>query len=383
MQDGRSVFSLGLSISLTALVLGCGGAPAHLDTAKTDTLPAKTDTSPAAPARSEEATNAGGEEGDGDAEKKPALSFAALRTAVLACPVDDSGEIDTSCPGYDQWFDSEAPAFEGGKANGDLLKMLGSQDAKERRLATERLRSTLVDHLDAKTADSVLDAAEKERDETVAKWMALLVGEQPLAKVGKLDRAITIAKAHPLAVYTEDFLFNAAGENRDPKLFAYAQEASKSKNSALRNAAIEVFTKFAADVPAEACQALDGYRTETDSFTRDRAIYNMAGLGQCAPYAGKVIDYLGKVELKKGLGFTVGQTLKLFCSRAEPTPAQKERLNKAARRIVEAKDVSGTTRGYALEAVVGCDPKGGPAFAAKFKNDPNKDLASEAAKLAK
>lgn len=386
MQDARLVFSLGLSISLTALVLGCGGAPANLDTAKTDTKPATTDTKPDAPAKGEEATNAGGEDGedgDGDGEKKPALSFAALRTAVLACPVDDSGEIDTSCPGYDQWFDTEAPAFEGGKANGELLKMLGSQDAKERRLAAERLRSTLVDHLDAKTADAVLDAAEKERDETVAKSMALLVGEQPLAKVGKLDRAITIAKAHPVEDYTGDFLFHAADENRDPKLFAYAQEASKSKNSTLRNAAISVFTKFAADVPAEACKALDGYRTETDSFVRDRAIYNMAGLGKCAPHADKVIDYLGKVELKKELSFTVGQALKSFCSQKEPTPAQKERLNKAARRIVEAKDVSSNTRGYALEAVVGCDPKGGPAFAAKFKNDPNKDLAGRAANLAK
>lgn len=381
MQEGRLCFSLGLSILLSAPLWGCGGAPAHPDAAKPDNKSATTETKAEGSATSEQAANEAGEEGE--EEKKPVLSFAALRTAVLACPVDENGEFDSSCPGYEQWFDFDAPAFADGKANGDLLKMLGSTDAKERRLATERLRNALVDHLDAKTADVVLDAAEKERDETVAKWMALLVAEQPLAKVGKLERAIAIAKAHAVAEYTEDFLFHAAGENRDPKLFAYAQEASKAKSSSLRNAAIEVFTKFASDTPNEACKALDGYRAETDSFTRNRAIYNMATIGACAPYADKVIDHLGKVDLKKDTGFTVGESLKKFCLRAEPTPTQKTRLAKAARRIVEAKDVSGTTRGYALEAVVGCDPKGGPAFAAKFKNDPNKDLASEAAKLAK
>ena len=382
MQDGRLFFSLGLSISLTALLWGCGGAPAHLDTAKQDNKPATTNAKSDAPAIGEEATDAtSGEEGD--EEKKPVLTFAALRTAVLACAVEENGEIDTNCPGYEQWFDLDAPAFADGKANGELLKMLTSQDAKERRLGTERLRNALFERLDAKTADLVLDAAEKERDETVAKWMALLVAEQPLTKVDKLERAIAIAKAHPVQAYTEDFLFHAATENRDPKLFAYAQEISKSKNSSLRNAAIEVFTKFASDIPAEVCQALDGYRTETDAFTRNRAFYSMAGIRQCAPYADKVIDYLGKVDLKNGLSFAVGETLKLFCSRPEPTPAQKGRLTKAARRIVEAKGSSSTTRGYALEAVVACDPKGGVAFAGKFKNDPDKDLAGQAAKLAK
>jgi len=381
MQHSRLILSFSLSFSLLALISGCGGTAPNPNTAKVDPKPAPTNSKPQGDASGEETANAESQE-DGE-EKKPVLSFAELRTAVLACPANERHEVEGDCPGAEQWFDSETPAFENGKANGELLKMLASQDPKERLVATQKLRTTLSEHLDAKSADIVLDAAEKERDESVLTWTALLVSEQPLAKVGKLDRAIAIAKAHPVDGYREDFLFQAAGENRDPKLFAYAQEARKAESESLRNAAIGVFIEFARDNPAESCKVLDAYRTDPSALARDNAIENMARISQCLPYADKVIDYLGKVELKKDLGYQTVRSLGTFCSRKEITPAQKDRITKAAQRITGGKDVPGHIRAYALETAVVCDSKGGPAFAAKFKNDPNKDLAKAAAKHAK
>jgi hypothetical protein len=374
-------FSLFLSISIAALVAGCGGGssqsvqPVQPDTAKTAAKP--TAESPASEDGAAGEQDAEAEEGD-----KPAASFATLRAGVLACPTDEDGEIDTDCEGYTQWNDAEA-TFEGGKANPDLVRMLGSKDAKERRLGAEKLRGTLDENLDVKTADAVLDAAEKERNEKCIGALADLAGGLDLVKVGKLDRAIAISKAHPVPEYAEKFVFFVGTANRDPKLVAYAVEVKKAESASMRNAALQLLSDLAGDYPADTCKVINDLRADKDKFVANRALSELARRGKCVAFVDKLLDSLSTVDVKKDVNQNVGYALDYLCVRKDLTPAQRERANKAARRISEATAVHSNTRYYTLSAVMRCDPANGAAFVSKFKTDKNATLAGRAAELTK
>jgi hypothetical protein len=300
----------------------------------------------------------------------------------MACPTDEDGAFDSSCEGYAQWLE-ESPAFEGGKANPDLVRMLGSQDAKERRLAAEKLRLTLdEENVDAATADAVLNAAEKERDEKLVPALAELASGLNLVKTGKLDRAIAISKAHPDDQYAEAFLFSVGHVNRDPKVVAYGVEVSRNKSSRLRNAALDLLTDVARDFPAETCKEINALRSDKDAFVANRATSSLAS-SKCPAYVDKLLDTLSAVDVKKDVDQRMGFALNDLCANKDLSPAQRSRANKAARRISEAPAVHTNTRFYTLSAVMRCDPENGAAFVSKYKNDKDATIAKRAAELTK
>ncbi|MDI1447038.1 hypothetical protein [Polyangium sp. 6x1] len=375
MHQGR--FSLALVISIAALAAGCGAStppPASADAAKA--APKSETPAPEGEATAEAPPS---EEGEGEAEP-PEPSFAELRKAAMACAAEEDGSLD-NCEAFDQWIDAEQ-AFENGKANPELLKMLGSQDAKERRVAAEKLIQTLNEETtDAAKADAVLNAAEKERDENLAKLFGRFVGGLPLVKVGKIDRAITIAKAHPVSDYTEAFLFAVASDNRDPKVVAYAIEASKHTSSSLRSLALHTLGELAPHFPAETCKVLNGLRADKDNFVKNRAAERLAAVDACASFTDKLLADLAAVDVKKDVNQDLGIALQKICKRSDLTPAQRSAGSKAARRITEAPAVHTNTRYYTMAAVIGCDPKDGMAYVAKYKNDKDKTIAGRAAEL--
>ncbi|MDI3288295.1 hypothetical protein [Polyangium sp. 15x6] len=379
MLEGR--FSLALVLSIAALAAGCGAStppPASADTTK---AAPKSET--AAPEGEAAAEAPPSEEGEGDAEP-PEPSFAELRKAAMACTPDENGSLD-DCEALRQWLDAEQ-AFENGKANPELLKMLGSQDPKERRVAAEKLNQTLnEDTADAAQVDAVLDAAEKERDENLVDLFGRFVGGLPLVKVGKIDRAIAIAKAHPVSDYTDAFLRTVGfgGTNRDPKVVAYAIEASKEASSSRRAYGLNALGDLAPHFPDEACKAINALRADKDDFVKSRASERIASISKCASFTDELLDDLSTVDVKKNVSFEMGMALQKVCKRSDLTPAQRKKGSKAARRLTDATTVHGNTRSYAMEAVIGCDPKDGPAYVAKFKNDKDKTVAARAAELSK
>jgi len=378
MHVGR--FSLALVLSIAALATGCGGStpPPVSDATK---APAKSEAPSPAPEGEAAAEAPPSEEGEGDAEP-PEPSFAELRKAVMACSVGEDASLD-DCEAFRQWNDAEQ-AFENGKANPELLKMLGSQDPKERRVAAEKLNQTLnEDTADAAKVDAVLDVAEKERDENLVELFGRFVAGLPLVKVGKIDRAITIAKAHPVSEYTDAFLRTVGfgSTNRDPKVVAYAIETSKAASSSRRAYALNALSDLAPYFPDEACKVINALRADKDDFVKSRASERIASISKCASFTDKLLDDLSTVDVKKNVSFEMGMALQKVCKRTDLTPAQRKKGSKAARRLTDATTVHGNTRSYAMEAVIGCDPKDGPAYVAKYKNDKDKTVAGQAAAL--
>ncbi|HVK71442.1 MAG TPA: hypothetical protein VM694_43615, partial [Polyangium sp.] len=300
MHAGR--FSLALVLSIAALATGCGGStpPPASDATK---APAKSE-APAPAAEGEaEAEAPPAEEGEGDAEP-PEPSFAELRKAVMACPVGEDVSLD-DCEAFQQWKDAEQ-AFENGKATPELLKMLGSQDPKERRVAAEKLDQTLnEDTADAATVNAVLDMAEKERDENLVELFGKLVGGLPLVKMGKLDRAIAIAKAHPGSDYANGFLriVGFGATNRDSKVVAYAIEASKAASASRRAYALNALSDLAPYFPDEGCKAINALRADKDDFVKSRASERIASISKCASFTDKLLDDLSTVDVKKNVSF--------------------------------------------------------------------------------
>ena len=379
MHQGR--FSLSLVLSIAALVAGCGGAPTAPPDGAADATkaPAKSE----APAPTPEGEAAAEDPAEGEEAEPPAPSFAELKKAAMACPAsEDDGSLD-GCEAFTQWHDQEK-AFENGKADPELLKMLASAEPKERRLAVGKLLQTLTEEtLDAKKADAVLDAAEKERDENLAKELGRLVGGLLLVKVGKLDRAITIAKAHPVADFGQEFLFAAGSTNRDAKLVAHAIAASKDKSSSLRNAALYYLAEVAPTFPAEACPVVNGLRADKVPFVANRATDKLAGISKCGAFTDKLLDSLSAVDVKKNVDADLATAMAKLCKRGDLTPAQRSRGNKAARRVVDTPSAGVNARFHALAAIVACDPEGGKTYIEKFTKDPSSHIANQAADLIK
>ncbi|TKC99675.1 hypothetical protein [Polyangium fumosum] len=378
MHVGR--FSLALVLSIASLAAGCGAStpPPASDATK---APAKSAAPAPAPEGEAAAEAPSSEEGEEEA-KPPEPSFAELRKAVMACSVGENGSLD-DCEAYQQWSDAEQ-AFENGKATPELLKMLGSQDPKERRVAAEKLDRTLTEETaDAAQVDAVLNLAEKERDENLVELFGRLVGGLPLVKVGKIDRAIAIAKAHPASDYTDGFLriVGFGSTNRDPKVVAYASEASKDASSTRRAYALNALSDLAPYFPDEACKVINALRADKDDFVKSRASERIASIGKCASFTDKLLDDLATVDVKKNVSFEMGMALQKVCKRSDLTPAQRKKGSKAARRLTDATTVHANTRSYAMEAAIGCDPKDGPAYVAKFKNDKDKTIAGQATAL--
>lgn len=366
------------SILLTALFLGCAGSTPPADTVGGKTNPKPTTTATEATAEGTEPAST--EEAEPSAPTGP--EFSVLRTAALACTVDEAGDFDRECEGYTNWS-SDQPAFADGKANKQLLGMLASKDVKERILAAEMLRVTLTDDLiDAASADTVLNAVEKEREETLTKTMAMLAGHLAIAKVKKLDRAIAIAKAHPLPDYAKEFVFYVGDFNADPKLVPYALEKSKDKSDSVRNAALQLLIKLVPVDAAVSCKAINELRDDKDDFVKNRAIDGLSVAG-CAAYTDKLLDSLAAVDVKKNVNQAVGYALRNICERSNLTPVQRDRASKAARRITDAKTVHSNTRFYTIAAVLKCDGEKGKEYVAKFKDDPDATMAGRARELLK
>ncbi|MDI1476699.1 hypothetical protein [Polyangium sp. y55x31] len=377
MHQGR--FSLALVFSIAALAAGCGASTPPPDAPDTTKATPKSETP--APEGEAAAEAPPSEEGEGDA-KPPEPSFAELRKAVMACTPDDNGVID-DCEAFRQWLDAEQ-AFENGKANPELLKMLGSQDPKERRIAAEKLGQTLHEETaSAANVDAVLDLAEKEREETLGDLFGRFVAGLPLVKVGKIDRAIAIAKAHPVTEYTDAFLRTVGfgSTNRDAKVVAYAIESSKAASSSRRSLALHALGDLAPYFPDDACKVINALRADKDDFVKSRAAERLASIDKCASFTDKLLDDLSKIDVKKTINFEMGIALQKVCKRTDLTPAQRSKGSKAARRITDAPAVNANTRTYTMQAIIGCDPKDGPAYVAKYKNDKDKTIAGQAAAL--
>ncbi|MDC3962028.1 hypothetical protein [Polyangium jinanense] len=379
MLKGR--FSPALVLSIAALAAGCGAStppPASADATKE--APKSETPAPGGEAAAEAPPS---EEGEGDAEP-PEPSFAELRKAAMACTPDENGSLD-DCEAFRKWLEAEQ-AFENGKANPELLKMLGSQDPKERRVAAEKLMQTLNEETaDAAKVDAVLGLAEKERDETLGDLFGRFVAGLPLVKVGKIDRAITIAKAHPVSDYTDAFVrvVGFGSTNRDPKVVAYGIEVSKDASASRRSLALNLLGDLAPYFPDETCKVINALRADKDDFVKNRAAERIASIAKCASFTDKLLDDLSTIDVKKNIGFETGMALEKICKRSDLTPAQRSKGSKAARRITDAPTVHTNTRSYTMAAIIGCDPKDGPAYVAKYKNDKDKTIAARAAELTK
>jgi hypothetical protein len=213
--------------------------------------------------------------------------------------------------------------------------------------------------------------------------MAELVAGFDLIKAAKVERAVAIARSHPVADFAETFLLHAGWSNRHQALLDYAIEASRSPSSSLRNAALQTASKHTADFAGDACKVVHALRADKDKFVSNRARTLLAEASGCGSYFDRLLDDLSAVKVGKDVDQSFGTALHALCRNKGLSDKQRERAAKAARRISEAKAVHANTRYYTLSAVIGCDPKEGPAFVARFKSDPDSTVAGRAVELTK
>jgi hypothetical protein len=357
-------------------LVGCGGAQAS---------PSAPSDHAAGPTKEKAPAKAGDAPSDAEAAEPPSASFEELRTAVMACPTDAEGDIESTCDAYTKW-NEESPAFAEGKSNAALMKMLQSSEPKVRLLAAEKLRVTLTTDetkIDAATVDTVLGVAEKERDERLITPLAELVAGLDLVKTEKVGRAIAVAKAHPNSTFAEGFMFSVGSVNHDKALVAYAVEGSSAKSSSVRNASLSLAASLVSDFPVEACKTIDRLRADKDHFVATRAASQLGRAGACSAHFDKLLDGLAAVDIKKDVDQNYGYAINDLCGNKSLTPKQRSKANKAARRISDAPAVKTNTRYYTLSAVMRCDPKDGPSYVAKWKSDKDTTIAQRAADLVK
>jgi hypothetical protein len=374
-QHTFSLRSLGLTALLSlASALGCGGATPKpvTDTPKTEPTAAAAAATAPTEAEAPEAEEA----------EAPAATFDQLQKEAMACDVDEDGAFDAnSCAAYTAWLDAEQPAFEGGKSNAALVKMLASSEPKARLLAAERLQLTLDEtNLDAATADALLAAAEKERQAQPARALAELIAGLDLAKIGKIERAVAVVKGNA-DLLAASYLVNAGPTNRDKALLAYVKEASASPSSYIRDAALQSAYYLTGDFGPEACKLVDAARADKDASIAGRATGLLADAKTCGAHFDKLLDSLSAVDVKKDVPTQFGVALQKLCGRKDLTDKQRTRAIKAAKRISDAAAAGANAKYYTLSAVMRCDPKDGKAYVEKFKNEKDKATADRAADL--
>ncbi len=206
-------------------------------------------------------------------------------------------------------------------------------------------------------------------------------------KVGKAERAVAIAKAHPNADFRELMLIDIGFFNRDKVLLAWAHDASKDPSERIRNGALWLASYHTELLPEDACKLVDAFRTDKNDFVKDSARNLLAEGRKCTAFYGKLLDDLGGVKLVKatpgkfGVHFSYGTALRAICGNPAIDDKVRAKALKAAKRFVETPGILSSVRQNALEAVGKCDPKGVKEYAAKFKDD--KDLASTVTELSK
>ena len=347
---------------LSLVCVACGSSPAV--PAKTEPTKEPAKTAEAAPEDVVKNNEDPGAEGSEDEPKVPAKSFAELQKAAMACTLDEAGSIVSDCEGFEAWT-AEQPAFDEGRANPQLLEMLASKDVKARILAAERLRMTFnEENLDEKNAERLFAAAEAEREPGAIKPMVDMITGQNLVKIGKTERAVAIAKAHPNADFREEMLLHIGFFNRDKVLVAWARDASKDPSGRIRNGALRLASYHTDLLPDEACKLVDGFRTDKDDFVKDSARTLLAEGRKCTAFYDKLLDDLGSVKLVKetpgkfGVHFSYGTALRAICGNPAIDEKVRAKAIKAAKRFVDTPGILSSVRENSIEAIGKCDPKG-------------------------
>jgi hypothetical protein len=302
---------------------------------------------------------------------------AALEKAV-ACNYEN-GAFDKECEGVKAW-DANSEL-----ANAELLELLSTDDTKARTLIAEKLSVQLTaDNADTESLTHVLEVAEKEKVDSIAKALAGAAAKIDLGKFGLLDRGIAIAKAHGVHGYQEIYANGLKSESEPDKVAAYAGELAKSEDKALRNAALRMYGNLKTTRPEAACTGLEALRADKEASLAHVATSELARESKCAPQHDGILTAFEALKLPKNPASAepfVGHAVEGICQNKDKTPAQRDRSLALAKQISETAAIQADTRSHTLSAVLACDPKGGPAFLKKFTKDKDATVAAQAKSL--
>ncbi len=313
-------------------------------------------------------------------DDKPAAAAPAKETKGLAAATNDPAVIAEvkkvlGCEWKHFGFSTRCEAFKAfrksdlvklGRADTTMVNLIEDADAKLRWLAARTLKqSGKTYESDAKLAERVVAAAEKEQDKLVAVKLARAIAEIDLEGTKLVDKVSTLAKDHEVEGFRAALVRSVLFRNRAVvKLYELIKGMAKTeKSDDVRSSAVEAFwIGTPSGKHAEVC-TLWREVAETDKVDKVAdAAMRLAGQAPNARCKGE-FDALLAIAEKKAKGGTVKSSDVAFAVkyifRHKDTPAAQKKKSIAIAKILLANDANkGMARGAAMRFVGKEDPKG-------------------------
>lgn len=292
---------------------------------------------------------------------------------ILECEWKRFGFSSSKCEAFKAFNKSDM--IKRGRADATMVNLLEDDDSKVRWLAARTLKMHGKTYEgDPKLAARVLTAAEQEKDEQVAVKMMGAVADMDLVGTKLADRAIALAKSHPVEEARAELVHSVLFKNRDSnELYEFVKATAKeAKEDKIRRAAVRAFwVGTPRDKTEEVCKLwLDVAQNDASDDVAGVAMR----LAAQNPNARCEAQYDGLLELaeskaKEGKVKTsdVAFALRYIHGQKKASDAHKKRALSIAKILLENEANKDMARADALRLLGKEHPKG-KAMAKKYKD---------------
>ncbi len=347
------------TVSLTALLLlaACGGAAEK---------PAESASGPAvsaAPAAAAAAPAAA----PGARDPK----IAELAKAALACKFEDES-FDDECPAYKAWSEEET-LFEEGHGDDTILSMLGDPELKVRLLAAEKdITEAYWENGDR--VKTLVALGKAEQNEKLSQKLGMLASTVDWQKHGMGDALKDLAR-HAPQPFRRALAYHLNASFQTPIVVEVDQILIEDPDQHVADTAVEGLGHGHTTEPL--CALLKAQMIRND-FRHSTALWAGSSV-KCAGMKEVVAAELAKriadpSHVTRETGWDYIRAARNVC-RAESPEVQKKGFE-LAKKLIDVKITDVQTRRHAVDTVVECDPKAGPALLGTLLKD--KDIGKDA-----
>ncbi len=314
-------------------------------------------------------------------EKNAASPVVQLAEKVVKECKWERGWFDSDCKVYDEWGDKREEQRDDGKADADLVSLLGDERPAMRYLGAASLSGSGEKYkTDPGLAEEIIAFAEKESDDFVLGELGEVIARIDFGKTKLLDRTKALMKDGASPKLRAPFFANVGFSNRDDQAIETALRdmtlaAATSSDNALRAAVMRGLMWF--DVSDPICAAWAKGAADPKSDVVEAALDR--GASKCPASFDAFLGAVDKAQ-KPLFSVTYPKVLSEVCAKGNPD--QKKRAQAMAEDVAETSK-SWMSRAEALRAVNACDKTAGKALAKKLSKDESADVKKEADKILK
>lgn len=323
----------------------------------------------------------------GSASAAASATPAAKSAVGLDAPDNDPALVETAraalacfgkpeCEAQGKWYE---PFHRGRQVDvKTLVNFLEDERPVIRRMGAAVLRGKKGQpgfHTDVGLSTRVLDALEREKDEQVARAIALAAGFIDARATGLEARMLKLMRSEPRERVRAQLVGTVTDGNWDNATMVAA--VKELVNDASEEVRIEAVMALAvSELRAQACPFWLANLGHKDAHVADKSLFEMAHKGCKANYDAMIDAAEKRPPLSP-------ENLGTLCSEGETPDGVKKKLVAATDKWAKDKALSGSQRVQALKVLARCDPAQGKKAAAALVKDSDDYVREQAAEVEK